>query len=796
VSTVPLPLPNELFNVARIPATLRAERRWSCWRPIFREEKWTKVPVNPHTLTFGSSTDPAKWATFEEAILAVDKAQRVGQRIGIGFVLGDNFAGVDIDNCVDPDGRIHPQAGAILEDLDTYSELSVSGTGVHAIFRGVLPAGRRRGLYDGLAIEMYDTGRFFAVTGNALNEKDVVERTTEAAALHARYFGDSKHQCVTLIPNVRPSVPSPSSDTELLERIRNSRQGPKFNQLWVGDTSDYDKDDSRADQALCNILAFWTDGDADSIDRLFRQSALMRDKWDRADYRDRTIQGAIARSPKRWSGRISGILQIDQPPSVPSSSPDTPPFTDLGNAERLRNRHGRDLRYCLRRWLIWDGKSWREDVTEEVVRLAMETVRSIYGESADITSLVSELRTRMVGASKDEQKDLSERIKRATEEAEAAQSWARKSEKASSIKAIPELAKALSDIAISPEILNRDLWLFNCPNGTIELRTGELRTHRREDYISQVCHVEYDAAAKCPRWEQFLSEVFNGNPDLTEFIQRAVGYSLTGDVREECLFLLHGLGRNGKGVFLNTLASVFGDYGTTTDFSTFVDTHNKNGPRDDVAHMRGRRFVQSQEAREGCRLDESLVKWLTGGDLLRARLLYENSYEFRPTHKLWLAANHKPIVRGTDPAIWSRIKLVPFEVSFAGREDRTLKQRLLGELPGILAWAVEGCIRWQEDGLSAPLAVEEATEEYRTESDDLGRFLVERCVSEVGSTVRARPLYVAYCGWCEATGERQVSEKRFSHRMVEKGYGKKEDKHGILYAGLRFIRPEVEGGGG
>jgi putative DNA primase/helicase len=222
----------------------------------------------------------------------------------------------------------------------------------------------------------------------------------------------------------------------------------------------------------------------------------------------------------------------------------------------------------------------------------------------------------------------------------------------------------------------------------------------------------------------------------------------------------------------------------TADFSTFTAAADRGGPRDDVANLRGRHFVSAQEGREGAALAESLIKWLTGGDLVRARRLYENSYEFQPTHKLWLATNHKPVVRGADPAIWSRIKLIPFEVSFEGRENRGLKAAMRAELSGVLAWAVEGCLRWQEEGLCFPDAVREATAAWRGENDPVRQFVEERCVTGEFATCRARVLYTEYRKWTEASGEEALSEVAFAQRMAARGFERKHRSNGNWYQGI------------
>ena len=392
------------------------------------------------------------------------------------------------------------------------------------------------------------------------------------------------------------------------------------------------------------------------------------------------------------------------------------PLTDLGNAERLVAGHGKDFRWCdaFKCFFIWDGIQWRRDESQQIVTMAKRTVRDTYKQAADIAD--DKLRTILM-------------------------THARATESRQRIEAMIALSRP--DVAVSPDAFDSDPCLLTVANGTLDLRTGVLREHRREDLCTKLVGVAYDPEAKCPRWLRFLDEVFEPHPDLIPFIQRAIGYSLTGDVREECFFLLTGSGRNGKGTLLYVIQKILCEFAGTADFTTFT-VRRDSGMRDDIAHMRGRRFVVAQESNEGAALAESVIKWLTGGDRVRARKLYENSTEFDPTFKIWLATNYKPEVRGTDAAIWSRIKTVPFDVSFEGREDKSLKKELLREAPGIMAWAVRGCMRWQKTGLGFPRSVVEATQEYRADSDQVGRFVAERCVKSPNGRARAAALYEAY----------------------------------------------------
>jgi putative DNA primase/helicase len=439
-----------------------------------------------------------------------------------------------------------------------------------------------------------------------------------------------------------------------------------------------------------------------------------------------------------------------------------PILTEIGNAERFASRYGGDVRFChqLNTWFVWDGKRLAPDEIAQVERYAKGTVRQLYRDALLLKD-----------------KDARESMLK----------FAMRSDSDHGVRALLARAAAEEGTPVRINELDANPWLLNVENGTIDLRTGGLREHNRADGITKLAPVRFDSAAACPRWRRFLSEIFEPHRDVVEFIQRAVGYSLTGDTREECLFLAYGTRRNGKGTLTRTLQAMLGDYGGTADFSTFVAGRDDRGPRDDVANMRGRRFVVSQEVREGAALAESLVKWLTGGDLVRARNLYERSTEWLPTHHLWLAVNHKPVIRGTDPGIWSRIRLLPFSVSFDGREDKALKMRLLEELPGILAWAVEGCLNWQKNGLRLPESVKIATAEYRAESDIFARFVEDVCIVGEYVSAKAKTLHSAYKVWAEQAGETVLSETAFGRRLTERGFQKEHTRDGKLYRriGLR-----------
>jgi len=437
------------------------------------------------------------------------------------------------------------------------------------------------------------------------------------------------------------------------------------------------------------------------------------------------------------------------------------PTTDLGNAERLIAAHGKDLHYVTawKSWLVWTGKYWRRDDTCELERRAKKTVRGIWREARQEKN-------------KDRKKDLARH--------------AIQSESNGSIRAMIERARAEPGVAIRYQEFDRHPFLLNLRNGTLDLSTGQLSAHDRDHLLTKYADVEFIDGAECPLWLAFLKRIFDDNQEIISYLQRAVGYSLTGDTREQCLHLLHGSGSNGKSTFLEVLQALLGDYGVQADFATFVE-RKTDGPRNDVARLAGARMVRSSEVGEGKRLNESLVKSLTGQDTIAARFLYSEAFEFKPTFKLWLAANHKPVIRGTDHAIWRRVRLIPFTVTISDDEkDETLKDRLIAELPGILRWAVAGCEQWLERGLQAPEAVTVATSNYKNESDIIGNFLEECCEIAPSLEVPATDLYAAYKRWAHDNGEFELSQTAFGRRIEERGFDAR--KNGVKYRkGLRLV---------
>lgn len=438
-------------------------------------------------------------------------------------------------------------------------------------------------------------------------------------------------------------------------------------------------------------------------------------------------------------------------------------FSDLWNAEQLVSRHGQDLRWCdpWQRWLVWDGRRWAPDEIREAERRAAETVRQLYRAAGDLGE---------------------------PKQREALAGWAIKCESGQRRREM--LASARSLLPIRPAELDADPWLLTVTNGTLDLRTGQLHPHRREDLITKLAPVAYDPAAAAPTWAAFLQRIMDRNEGLISFLQRLAGYSLTGDTREQIIAILHGPGQNGKSTLLETLAALMGDYAQQTPAETLL-IQRGGGIRDDVADLKGARLVTAIEAEEGRYMAESMVKQLTGGDRVKARHLYGRLFEFRATFKIWLGTNHKPVIRGTDLAIWRRIRLVPFSVTIPEAErDLTLGDKLRGELPGILAWAVAGCLAWQRDGLVTPKEVTGATSAYHDEMDILARWLDDCCLQGPSLQAMGGQLYESYTDWCKRNGEKAESGAWFGKQLGERGFTKQRIMGGNQYQGLGLLMPE------
>jgi P4 family phage/plasmid primase-like protien len=439
-------------------------------------------------------------------------------------------------------------------------------------------------------------------------------------------------------------------------------------------------------------------------------------------------------------------------------------LTDLGNSKRLLKAFGHDLLYCgkQRAWYLWDGTRWIKTEDVSVHQFAKATVQMMDCDSEDEERQKAFARHKMVSEGK------------------------------ARIEAMVSLARG--DVPVLPRQFDGDKMLLNVANGTLDLRDGAFHGHARTDKITKISRVMYDPTASCPRWEQFMSEIMDENQAMVEYLQRAVGYSLTGDTTEQCLFVLIGAGGDGKSTFLNMLKYIAGDYSETAAFNSFTAKKN-NGTTEDIAKLWGARVVTAIESDAGERLSVSLIKTVTGCEEITARFLYEGSFSFTPEFKLWMATNHVPKIIETDDGIWRRVKHIHFPVQFLdGRRDKHLGEKLKAEASGILNWALDGLRAWREGGLQEPARVTESTLEYRAGMDVIGHFIEDRCSIDPTRMVGKRPLYEAYKSWAKDAGEFLLGDRDFRNDLLKRGFVERRTKSSRMWVGIGLFaeQPSID----
>jgi putative DNA primase/helicase len=437
------------------------------------------------------------------------------------------------------------------------------------------------------------------------------------------------------------------------------------------------------------------------------------------------------------------------------------PLSDIGNARRLVRNNSGIIRYCRepKAWLFWNSSSGRWEFSNELImRLAEDTTFKMVEEASGNPELYA-----------------------------ATIKHALKSQSLRSLESQVKLARSVQGVAIGVNQLDSDPYLLCVKNGTVDLKTGILRDSNHKDLITKQANVVYDNKALCPLWLNFLDKIFSGNSELIAFMQRAIGYSLTGTVSEQVLFLAHGFGANGKSVLLNVITGLLGDHAKNAQSDSLMAKANGGGASNDIARLHGARFVSTSETEDGKRFAEAQVKLLTGGDVVTARFLFREFFEFTPTFKIWMAANHKPVINGSDYGIWRRIILIPFNVTIPENErDGNLLMKIANEYSGILNWAIQGCINWQKFGLSTPDVIKNATNAYKVEMDSIGQWLEECCELKNTFQTAASRLYISYKDWAEQNGLHPLSAKTLAQRLTERGF-EKHKSNGIFYRGLKVI---------
>lgn len=430
-------------------------------------------------------------------------------------------------------------------------------------------------------------------------------------------------------------------------------------------------------------------------------------------------------------------------------------FSEDDLALKFSERHAQDLRYVApwSKWFQWTGTHWRHETT----LLAFDLARKLCREAASQCNKPSE---------------------------------AKNIARARTVAAVEQLAKSDRAMLATTEQWDSDKLLLNSPGGTIDLKSGDLRPHNRDDYCSKLTAVT--PGGNCPMFFEFLNKIFAGNKDLIAYIQKALGYCLTGDIQEHVMFFGYGTGANGKSVLLSTVANVMGSYGKTAHQDTFTTTGGTQHPTD-VAGLIAARLVICGEVEQGRRWAEAKIKSLTGGDRISARFMRQDFFEFAPQFKLFITGNHKPGLRNVDEAIRRRLHIVPFTVTIPeGERDKRLLAKLRKEGPGILQWMIQGAVRWHAEGLGKPKAVDDATREYLENEDTLLAWSQDRCDLNPRHETQAARLFASWKAWCEQTGELAGTAKAFGTRLTEHGFEKRHSMIGTMYRGIGLTDAQSE----
>lgn len=792
-----------------LPADLRENGRFCLWRYEERDGQRAKVPYDPLNGEKARANDPNTFSDFATAERVLERRPERFRGLGIGL-FGD-LVGVDIDHCLDADGELSPLARDVVELLDSYAERSPSGTGLHILCRApgfAFDAAQYYTKNSALGLEVYaagQTSRYLTVTGDVVHDAPIRTCPEALRELLERYMrrGGKAEGSGEILVNYKELARAAGSDihtgntwsdtpvdntagaaqereeaallddAEVLDRMLQSAKGADIAELWAGEWEELGfSSQSEADLALCNHLAFFTNRNAEQMDRLFRQSGLMRDKWDRpqsgSTYGALTVERAIRDCRAEWNpnfrsgqGLTDGVARaVEFLRSVDAAHSREYRRDDLGAGQLLADFLKPLCRPVPERggWYVYDGRRWKQDLGgAAVAEHTKDLARALSAYAAEISD--------------DEDRD-------------KLLSWAKHWTKGQSRQTFIREASSCWPISLSE--FDRDPWLLNCLNGTLDLHTRELRPHNPEDRITMLANVEYDPSARCERWERFVREIMEpqvceaGQKESTGvekagFLQRYLGYCICGSTKEETLLIMLGEStRNGKSTAMDTLLALLGDYGRAAPPETVAFSRDQNGdrPTENVARLAGARLVSVAEFPDNTKLNAALLKQLTGNDEITARYMYGSVFQFKPEFKFVIHTNHVPVCQDLSLFDSGRVHLLRFDRHFSPEEqDKDLKATLRRpeNLSGVLNWLLDGLSEYMRIGLSAPEAVRSATTAYKHESDSAARFVEEMLAPEKGAEERAPYIYEVYQDWAKDGGMYPLGKQNFNKALRRLG---------------------------
>ncbi|HEX3037797.1 MAG TPA: phage/plasmid primase, P4 family [Oscillospiraceae bacterium] len=734
-----------------LPQALTDNARFCCWNYEDRDGRTTKVPYNPVSNQKAKPNDSATFASFDIALKSVHRYS------GLGFRVSDDICALDLDHCFSADKVLKPWAQDIVNCFaGCYMERSPSGNGLRILFRTSGFTYDKAKYYinnQSLGLEVYVAGvtnRFVTVTGNVFRQGDVLDMTTVLRNVLEQYMLRP-----TAVKKELPAVihvQSYLSDESVIKKaiISNS----KFASIWRGDFSGY-ASHSEADMALATMLAFWCGKDIHQMDRLFRQSGLYREKWDRpqsgSTYGRLTLERAISSVTESYTpGGKRNSAKEDFADSIISDlhpeSNDHYSWSDIGNSRLFADLTKPIALYVPERkmWFFYDGKRWVPDTGGlKVMALCKKIADKLLAYAVTISD--ERLRNTYI---------------------EHCRKWQLRRNRETILKDSQDV------YPICMEEFDNDPHIFNCANGTLYLKTMEFKPHNSEDKLTKISKVKYDPDARCERFIDFISETMSNDKEKARFLQKILGYGISGDTRYECLFIFYGATtRNGKGTLAESVLKVVGDYGRTARPETISlkQNNNSSNPTEDIARLAGVRFANISEPSRGLVLNAAQVKSMTGNDTLNARFLHENSFDFRPQFKLYINSNYLPII--TDMTLFTsgRVIIIPFEKHFEEEEqDKNLKHEFskAKSQSAILNWLIEGYKLLQSEGLTQPASVKAATNSYFHESDKIALFVEECLAPHPNGEERTAQVYARYQRWCTENGCYSENMRNFKQALT------------------------------
>lgn len=708
-----------------IPQELKFDGLWCCWKKTDKG----KIPFDVVKGCLAKSNDKNTFYSFKTILNYLPQYLKQDEKGaflgGLGLGLFNGFSAIDIDSCIDENGVISEMAQDIIDYCQSYTEKSPSGTGIRIIFKS--------------NINNFDKTVYF--TNNHTKHLEV-------------YLDGHTNKFVTITGNALISSEINKVDIQyILDKYMRKKKNAtiedfiekdkKLKELWNSYAPGSGANESELDLALCSKLAYYLKKDKDLIEETFKQSPYYqskdekhKDKWERDDYRLQTIEMAITNCFESSKNYL---------------------LNDTGNAHRFVDKYSENIKYNVdnNKWMIWNGQYWQFDVFNNIKNYA--------------EMLIEEMKIEAI------QKGDKEQIRNVN-----------RLFNSSGKEAMLKEAQHLQGVPVINDMFDKNDYLLNCGNGVINLHNGEMLAHNKDLLLNKISGASL--SKKQPKlFIKFLNEMFLGDQDLIHYLHKAFGYSLTGDCREQCMFILVGDGNDGKSLLLQIIQEVIGDYSCTSSPDLLLDKKTQTANLSEVARLKGIRYCVVNELKMGDKLNEAGVKDITSGNnKIVARFLYCNEFEFLPKMKIWLATNYEPRIIGTDKGIWRRIVKIPCKNSLNENEvDKELIYNLREEKDEILGWLLEGCLLWQKEGLKLPKILEETKKEYKEDQDVIQQWLNEYCETNIDYACRASDLFENFKNYCQKNNEFPMSQTLFG-RNFSKKFAKARINGITCYKGVRL----------